>query len=227
MIGIITALNQELEAFLNLCEDISLQEIKGIKFYQATLKKQPVVVVTSGVGKVYAALVTTALIENYPIKFLINVGSAGGLKEDLIIGDVIIGRQVAEADFDLTAFGYQRSFQETKITSTVSSLLSLKINQIITKQERVYFGDIVSSDQFISENTQLDLINKYFPTALCADMEAAAIAKVANFYHLDWLIIRSISDLVFSSNNVSAYQANLKKASQRAAQLALNFINLL
>ena len=119
MIGIITALNQELEAFLDLCEDIALQEVKGIKFYQATLKQQPVVVVRSGVGKVYAALVTTALIENYPIKFLINVGSAGGLKENLIIGDVIIGHQVAEADFDLTAFGYQRSYQETKIYTII------------------------------------------------------------------------------------------------------------
>ena len=225
MIGIITAVKPELDAFLSLCENVSQQEKNGIIFYLGKINNNDVVIVSSGVGKVLASLVTTALIINYPIKLIINVGTAGALNKDLKVGDLIISKRVAESDFDLTAFGYKRSFNETRVTSYISEDLLKDIEKTIEDKTGVYFSDLVSSDKFINNKGQLDETLKHFETALATDMEAAAIAKVAGFYKIKWIIIRSISDYVLADNNVLDYKDNVKKASKQAALLAVSLID--
>ena len=41
---------------------------------------------------------------------VINSGIAGGTKPGLAIGDIVIGEDLAQHDFDVTAFGYARVY---------------------------------------------------------------------------------------------------------------------
>ena len=79
MIGIIGAMEEEVEAILALME-INKKEVNhGYTFYEGFMAKKDVVLVQGGIGKVNASISTTLLLTQYPIDFVINIGSAGGL----------------------------------------------------------------------------------------------------------------------------------------------------
>ena len=63
--------------------------------------------VKSGIGKVNAAIATTLLIQQYSPDVVLNTGSAGGFKESLEVGTVVISDEVRHHDVDATAFGYE------------------------------------------------------------------------------------------------------------------------
>ena len=82
MIGIIAAMDSEVEAIETLLEHKELKHISGIKMIQGTIKNKRVMVLKSGVGKGNAVMATTILLENFRIEKVINIGTAGGLKRN-------------------------------------------------------------------------------------------------------------------------------------------------
>ncbi len=227
MIGIITALDQEQAAVLTKLNQVTTKKLQQLTFYQGYLAQIPVVLVKSGVGKVLASIVTTIMLENFPIKLLVNLGVAGGLTANLNIGDIIIGERVAQADFDLRVFGYPQSFNEPRLSYQLEPTITAGLKASFATNKQVIFGDLVSSDQFISRKDQVIQLKKNFPSALAADMEAAAIAMAAKFYQLDCLIIRSISDLAGSPQNEITFSQFVSSASLKAADLLVEISQVL
>ena len=76
-IGIIAAMQEELDEILNIVELIEQKNIYEITFYIGEIKSKKIVLVKSGVGKVNAARVTQILIDKFNVNYVINVGSAG------------------------------------------------------------------------------------------------------------------------------------------------------
>jgi adenosylhomocysteine nucleosidase len=58
-------------------------------------------------------------------------------------------------------------------------------------------------------------------------MEGAALAHVASKLKIPFLVIRSISDLVIHPHNEMTFDAYLKKASERSAQLCERLVGLM
>ena len=109
-IGIIVAMEEELESILDIMDNIEEKEIYGLTFKTGQIEKNKIIVVKCGVGKVNAARVTQILIDTFNVKCVINVGAAGALNPFLNIGDIVIGEKLIQHDFDITAFDHDKGY---------------------------------------------------------------------------------------------------------------------
>ena len=85
-------------------------------------------------------------------------------------------------------------------------------------------GLIVSGDQFVGTQQQVDLIKKHFPEALCSEMEAAAVGHVCFQFHTPFIITRSLSDVFGKGQSSMQFDEYLKIASENSAQLCVELI---
>ena len=106
MIGIIGAMDEEVEQLVEVME-ITREETKACMTFKAgKLAGKDVVIVRSGIGKVNAAACTQILVDDFKADYIINTGIAGSLKAEIDIADVVISSDVLHHDMDATGFGY-------------------------------------------------------------------------------------------------------------------------
>ncbi|NLY62771.1 MAG: 5'-methylthioadenosine/adenosylhomocysteine nucleosidase [Erysipelothrix sp.] len=226
MIGIIGAMDQEVNEFLKLMLDVKEESHNGQTFYLGKLEDQAVVLSKSGVGKSLAAMSATLMVSNYNPALIINIGSAGALHKEFNVFDVIVAQRVAVADFDLTAFGYEKGFNQKRYSFECNLNLVDKLEAL--KIDNVYVGDMVSSDTFINSESLVNNILANYPTALCADMEAGSIAMVLDHLQIPFIVIRSISDNVLAStDNKVDFEEYLVEASYNSARVCQELIKSL
>ena len=84
-IGIIFAMDEEINAFKKYINIDKEYDIFDLHFCEGIIFDNNFVLATSGVGKVNAARTTQILIDNYDVDYIINVGVAGGVKENLLV----------------------------------------------------------------------------------------------------------------------------------------------
>jgi len=82
IIGIIAAMNEELEILLKDMHVQSTEEKAKMTFNKGSLWGKEVIAVVCGVGKVNAAICTQILASEYKVDKVINVGVAGGIGKD-------------------------------------------------------------------------------------------------------------------------------------------------
>ena len=85
-LGIIGAMQVEVDLLLKAMDRKYGKTIAGSVFYEGTLEGLPVVVVQCGVGKVNAAICAQILCDCYHVTHLVNTGIAGSLCAELDIG---------------------------------------------------------------------------------------------------------------------------------------------
>ena len=71
-IGIIGAMEEEVKRLKDHMEDVNINCIASMNFYEGSLKGSPLVVVRSGIGKVNAAICTQILVDRYEVDLVIN-----------------------------------------------------------------------------------------------------------------------------------------------------------
>jgi adenosylhomocysteine nucleosidase len=227
MIAIIGAMREEVKAIEQRMTEITTETIAGHNFMKGKLSTQDVVLFESGIGLVNAAIALTLASQHYPLTTILNVGTAGGLHPDLKVLDLIAADQLTYHDFDISVFGNPRSFSpENRMVFKADPRL-LKLLTELNGVERLYIGPLVSGQQFISTEAQVAEILAYYPEALAAEMEGAALAHVASKLQIPFLVIRSISDLVIHPHNEMTFDAYLHKASERSAQLCEQLVSLM
>ncbi len=213
MIGIISAMQEEMQALLNELKNTT-SSTKGMRdYYTGTLFNKEVVLVFSRWGKVASAATTTQLINDFDISEIIFTGVAGGIISNLNIGDIVIGKHLYQHDLDARPFYKQfevpilkKLFFETKTPTKLINATNLFIDEYDTfidkahslefniNKPKVIFGDIASGDQFISSLKKIKILNKAIPSVTCVEMEGASIAQVCYEYDVPFSIIRIISD---------------------------------
>ncbi len=199
MIGIIGAMEEEVA---KLIEEMELQETiecAAMEFHKGILCGKDVVVVKSGIGKVNAAACTQILVDRFAVDMLINTGVAGSLDARIDIGDIVISSDSVNHDMDAVEFGYpigQVPRMDTLAFPADVKLVELakEINEEVNTNIKTFVGRVASGDQFIGTAEAKDKIISNFETALCAEMEGAAIAQVAYLNQVSYVIIRAISD---------------------------------
>ncbi len=229
MIGIIGAMEEEVQALLELMNVHKTEERLSYKYHIGTIANKECVLVQGGIGKVNAAISATLLFEHYTPELLINIGSACGLSMDQEVGDVVISTQVGYHDVDVTAFNYEygQMAGAPQYFEADDKLIALT-KEVLAKQNiTAHTGLVVSGDAFIARNEQVDHIKHYFSDAACAEMEAAAIAQVCYTYHIPFIITRSLSDIFGKGDNEVQFDVYLQKASQASAKMCYSLIESL
>ena len=185
-IGIIGAMNEELEVLLKDMKNQKEVKRNDLTFYEGDLWGQHVVAVVSGVGKVNAASCTQILSSEFNVKSLINIGVAGGVSKDIYPGDIVIGDTYVQHDVDASVFG-----------DKIGQIPSMDVYDFKAAKNvpevKTYVGRIVSGDQFIADSNKVKVLDEEF-NAKAVEMESAAIAQVAYLNKIPFVIIRSISD---------------------------------
>lgn len=197
-IGIIGAMNEEVIELKNIMTDIQVEKIGNLEFFKGNLLNKEVVLVEGGIGKVNAAICATLMIEHFKVSKVLFTGVAGGTNPDINIGDIVIGVDQIEHDFDSTAFGYalgQIPRMDTYIFEADRELVDLAYSVAVEKfgREKVRKGRIVSGDEFVASVEKIKWLRDTF-NADCTEMEGAAVAHVCYVFKMPFLIIRAISD---------------------------------
>lgn len=230
MIAIIGAMQPEVDALLALSTENNTRVISNHTFVVGKLSQTDVVIALSGVAKVAAATTTTILLEHFDVDGIINIGTAGGLLKDQKVLDVVVSTRVAHHDADLTAFGIAKGFDSDRFAYNSDPHFVSIVEQALGEGEeafKVWVGPMVSGDQFIASKQQVEAILKDFPTAMCCEMEAAAIAQVATIYQVPFVVIRSLSDITLRDDNHLSFEEYLPLASKRSAQWVYKIIDQL
>ena len=222
-LGIIGAMELEVETLLAQMENKSAEVVAGSTFYEGQLSGLDVVVVQCGIGKVNAALCVQILCTKFGITHVVNTGIAGSLCAELDIGDLVVSRDAMYHDFDCVHFGYPYG----KVPGM--DVVSFPANETMIKLAfdaangihpgHVTVGRVASGDQFVAEQT---LKNKIISNtqALCTEMEGAAIAQTAYRNGIPFVILRAISDKADNSAEMD-YPTFEKQAAHRCAAVTV------
>ena len=105
MIGIIGAMDTEVDYIKAQVKGKTVSEVAGVEFVCGFIEDVTVCVAKCSPGKVNAALCAQAMIDNFDIDLIINVGVACSLSNDVVIKNVVIASDVCEYDIDITALG--------------------------------------------------------------------------------------------------------------------------
>lgn len=226
-IGIIGAMELEVEELKAKMNDVTITKKAGMEFHEGTLHGASVVIVRSGVGKVNAALCVQILADIFAVTHIINTGVAGSLNAKLDIGDILVSKDALHHDVDATIFGYQlgevpqlgvREFPADDRLTQLAIQSCEKVNPDI----HALAGRVVSGDQFISsKEVKHKLIENY--AGDCAEMEGAAIAHGAYLNQIPFVIIRAISDKADDSAEMD-YPTFEKAAAIHSAKLVEDMV---
>lgn len=198
MLGIIGAMEIEVNRIKEQMEDVSVTDKAGMSFFEGKWNGNDVVVVRSGIGKVNAAVCAQILADTFHADAIINTGIAGSLKNEINIGDIVLSTDAIQHDMDAQGFGYAPGVipqMEVSDFQADEKLIELakKCCAEVCPDIQVFTGRVVSGDQFISDKKKKEWLSSQFE-GLCAEMEGAAIAQAAYLNHVPFLIIRAISD---------------------------------
>lgn len=219
-IGIIFAMNKELELFASAVSDFTKEKGKSHTFYHGILENCELFAVVSGIGKVNAALCTADLIETFAPDFILNIGISGGLSNKLHIGGYIIGSDIVYHDVwcgEPNAYGQIQEFPA----------LYHSAPELCEKLSGYPQGLICCGDKFITQTGELAAISRHFPEALAVDMESAAIAQTCYIYSKPLLCLRQISDIPGHPFSEQQYTDFWKNAAQQTVNLLPNLIKSL
>ena len=222
-LGIIGAMQVEVEILLGAMENKKSMEKAGSTFYEGTLEGLPVVVVQCGVGKVNAAMCTQILCDLYGVTHLVNTGIAGSLCADLDIGDLVVSRDAMYHDVDAVHFGYPfgkvpgmdvTAFPADEKMLAYAFTAAEAVNPGHTK-----IGRVASGDQFVAVKELKETIIAN-TQGLCTEMEGAAIAQTAYRNAVPFVILRAISDKADDSAEMD-YPTFERIAAHRCAEVTM------
>ncbi len=195
MIGIIGAMDLETAGILDAMTVIKTEKIGFSTFWQGRIGTTEVVLAQCGIGKVFAAACTQAMILKYAPTFILNIGVGGALTRELGLGDAVVGTSAVQYDMDTSAIGdppgkisgIDRTYlpcDEAAGTVLGEVLSGLGVHHL--------FGVIATADRFVDKDENRDLCRSF--GALIEDMEGAAVGQVCFVHQLPFGILRTVSN---------------------------------
>ena len=225
MVGMIGAMKVEVDAILSAMEEKQAHTRGGMEFTTGTLYGVPVVVSQCSPGKVNAALCAQAMIDLFSPKLVLNLGVAGGIGENVHIGDVVIATACVEYDFDTTAVGpwpvgqlslpgYEEPLRFLPCDQALAHILARESEGLYG---RAHLGIVATGDKFVADPGLGEWLQKEFG-ALACEMEGGAIAHACLVNKVPCAVLRTISDNAHDSETVD-FLTFAKSSAEKAQEL--------
>lgn len=228
-IGIIGAMDVEVEHLKAELADARTERVAGTDFCSGRLGEKDVVVVKCGIGKVNAGICAQVLADHFGCTHLVNTGVAGSLDADrLDIGDLVVSTDCVEHDFTVATLGYApglipgREHPEFVADAALRDA-ALSAAAAVAPEVRALPGRVASGDQFISAEEDRRRIVDTFG-ALCCEMEGAAIAQAAEANGVPFVVVRAISDKPGSEGQAMDYATFERASAERCAKIVEHLV---
>ena len=198
-IGIISAMQNEIDLLLSEAEIDHIDTIGGVDFHVGTLCRKPVVIARAGIGKILSAAGTAAMLNRYPISSVLFTGIAGGVGDETKVLDVVVATKLVQHDYgQITNDGFEWSEgfdSEEGYYPCDEGLVKLAYDAAVdvVGGDHVFQGIIASGDQFIASEEYVKQLQENH-NALACEMEGASIALVCERYGVPFVVIRTMSD---------------------------------
>jgi adenosylhomocysteine nucleosidase len=214
LLGIMAALPQELGDLIesmNAAGDVRTQTIGRREYHAGIAHGVPCVVTLARIGKVAAAATASALIHVFGVDAIVFTGVAGGVRDDVRVGDIVIGETLMQHDLDASPLfpryevpllGMARFASDGALSAALADACAGFLADEHAALEvrfgvhppRLHRGLIVSGDRFVSSHDEVNALRAALPDALAVEMEGAAIAQVCFEYAVPCAIVRTVSD---------------------------------
>ncbi len=196
MIGVIGAMDIEVDYLKSILTDKNIEVHGGIEFHSGKIGNNEVVVAKCGVGKVFSAICAQVMIDFYNPELIINSGIAGTLVKKFSVLDIVVAEKTCQHDMNTTAFGdpmgmisgIGKVFFECDQKVADCLLECVKALGLMGGK-----GVIASGDLFVSNESVKEGINKKFNADAC-EMEGGSIGQVCFVNNVPYGVIRAISD---------------------------------
>jgi adenosylhomocysteine nucleosidase len=184
------------------------------------------IIASSGLGKVNAAMQASILIERWHCRALVSAGTAGGLDGaqpmQVIVGTELVqhdyGRSRGHGELELYRPGDPPlpEYYRDDVALRISERQRQDYQAITHDLAHVRYGRYASGDTFVNDTaTRARLIAL---GAVAVDMECAAVAQVAEYHGIPWLVAKGISDAA-STQSHEDFLEGLAEASMRSAEI--------
>lgn len=230
-IAILTAVPFESEMILKQMKNVRNINTTGKIIFKGKFLSQNILLINTGIGKVNAAHSSTFILENYPVKCMINAGVGGAYPNSgLKIGDIAIAlkeiygddgviartgwKDLKEIGIPLLQIGMRRYFNEFPLNQAAQIPVNSGKGFQIKRGIFVTVSSVTGTHQ-----RAVELENRF--NAICENMEGAAIAHVCAIYKAPLLGIRGISNIVGIRDK---RRWNLSLASENCQQAVLEII---
>lgn len=193
--------------------------VRGINGYTGTYNGVPVSVMASGMGIPSIAIYSYELFNFYGVENIIRVGSAGALRRDLNLYDIVLA-QGACTDSN---FASQYKLDGTFAPICDFDLLSSAKRICDEKGLNSKIGNVLSSDKFYNDaQATLDWAKM---GVLAVEMESAGLYMTASRFNKRALSILTISDSLVTGKETTSdeRQTSFTEMMKIALELAVEF----
>ncbi len=190
MIAVLCAIRQEISPLV-ACMNVSKKfDIDEIPFCQGDMNGLPLTLVQGGIGRENAIKATSCLLESMKVDLLISAGVAGGIRQGLNVGDLVVAESVGyskQSDFDCEELQLESEYVCKKEIVQLARQISIAL------ESKIHFGNLLTVDKVISQASTKRRIGEH-NSFLAVEMESAAVAEIACKKGVEFAAIRSISD---------------------------------
>ena len=199
-----------------LTDDKLINNVRGVQGYTGTYKGKRVSVMASGMGMPSIGIYSYELFNFYDVENIIRVGTAGVIRPDLKVRDIVIGQGAC------TNSSYSRQFDLPGDFAQIASfeLLQKAVKAAEDMGIKPVVGNLYSSDTFYDDSMGLSKWQKM--GVLAVEMEAAALYMNAARAGKNALAICTISDNPFTGEATTSEerQLNFTKMMEIALEIA-------
>lgn len=177
-----------------------VNNVRGVQGYTGTWKGVPVSVMASGMGVPSIGIYSWELFNFYGVENIMRIGSAGALRDDLKLMDIVAGQAACTNSNYVTQFGTPGTFAPI----ADYTLLSTAVETAREHGVEMKVGNILSSDNFYSAEG-CDRNGPWKRMGVMAvEMEAAALYANAAYAGKRALCICTISDHLYREEYLSS-----------------------
>ena len=214
-------MQDELDFFSQACTR------RGFRAEAAVIGRLPVVqfrelnitLARGGTGKAQFALQTQHLIDSSTDwDLVVCAGGAGGLVNDLDIGDVIVATTTVEHD-------YNNKFNQRplpRFDGAQAAIIDLRTASLSANSFKVHFGPVASGDEDVIEAGRRSTLHQ-LTGALVVSWEGAGSARACSFSNVPFVEIRGVTDRA-DQDAPSDFYTNLEVAMNNIATLITSWI---
>lgn len=220
-LGVLAALPQELGDLI-----AAMQAESGVvtrtfgqrDYHLGAVHGAPCVVTLARVGKVAAAATASALIHAFDVEAIVFTGVAGGVGENVHVGDIVVGDTLLQHDMNCepifprheipllgrARFDADRTLADALAAAcerfiaeegaSLAAQFGAALPRLASIAPQVHRGLVISGDQFVASAAAVGALRALLPDALAVEMEGAAIAQVCYEYGVPCAVVRTISD---------------------------------